>query len=352
MSGLTIQVGKSAFAKIEKDGLSPSSVRCVVGASGGAKWLVLRHIDRVIFGEWLPKAEQKIDLVGSSIGAWRMTLAAMNNPEAEWQRFEEGYKSWRATPGMTIDDLTRESWRTVNELFPAPKIKEALANPRRNLNIVAVRCKGLAAADHYVPLGLSTLAAAGTNTINRQGLKLFYDRVVFHSHQTPIAGLTGFNRQDIRLTEANLPAAIMASSSIPFVVHGVRDFDGARGGVYRDGGFIDYHFDEPWDAGDGIVLYPHFYEHLIPGWFDKKLKSRWTKGAAMADVVMISPNASFISELPGGKIPDRRNFRTMDNDARIEYWQEVLTESRRLGDELSELLQNHSKLMDSITILE
>lgn len=352
MRGLTIKAGRSAFTKIKQHGLSPASVRTVVGASGGAKWLVLRHIDRVIFGEWLTEAEQKIDLVGSSIGAWRMTLAAMKDPEAEWQRFEEGYISWRSSPGMTVDDMTRETWRTVRELFPEDKIKEVLSNPLRNLNIVAVKCKGMAAADHYVPLGLSTLAAAGANLINRQGLKLFYDRAVFHSHDKPIAGLAGFNRQDIRLTENNLTSAITASSSIPFVMHGVRDFEGANDGVYRDGGFTDYHFDEPWDGGGGVVLYPHFYDHLIPGWFDKSFKSRRTKPAALGDVVLISPSQSFIESLPGGKIPDRRDFRTMDNDERIKYWQTVLGDSRRLGDELAEMLQDHGKLMDTLSIVE
>ena len=280
MTSLTITAGPLAYRKIRENGLTPGMVRKVVGASGGAKWLVLRQIDKVVFGDFLKGSDHQIDLIGSSIGSWRMTLAAMRDPAQEFQRFEDIYLSYRYENGMTVDDVTRDSWAMARDLLPQDKCEEALGNPNRNLNIVAVRCKGIAAMESRVPLAASLLVTAGLNALSRRTLGLFYDRVVLHSHDEGVEGFDGFSRQDIRLTPGNLHAAILASGSIPFVMHGIQDFEGAGPGVYRDGGFTDYHFDEPWSVGDGIVLYPHFYDHLVPGWFDKGLKSRRASGAA------------------------------------------------------------------------
>ena len=48
--------------------------------------------------------------------------------------------------------------------------------------------------------------------------------------------------------------------------------------------------------------------------------------------------AEFVARLPGGKIPDRNDFYRMPNDERLRVWRTVVDESRRLADELRELI--------------
>ena len=249
---------------------------------------------------------------------------------------------------MTVDDVTRDTWQMVRELLPEDKCREAVSNPVRNINIVAVRCKGLAGMESRLPLGASMLLTAGANAISRKSLGLFYDRVILHSHEKAVEGLEGYGRQDIRLTANNVHAAVLASGSIPFVMHGIRDFEGSSQGVYRDGGFTDYHFDEPWRAGDGIVLYPHFYDYLVPGWFDKGMKKRRAGGSSVDDVLLVSPSREFVQTYLGGQIPDRRNFTSMDNADRLAFWRRTLDEGNRMADELTDLLADHDKLVDRL----
>lgn len=74
------------------------------------------------------------------------------------------------------------------------------------------------------------------------------------------------------MTPGNLKPALQASGSIPYLMNGVQQIPGAPKGVYRDGGPVDYHLDVPFGLdGSGIVLYPHFSQRIIPGWFDKHL---------------------------------------------------------------------------------
>ena len=116
----------------------------------------------------------------------------------------------------------------------------------------------------------------------------------------------------------------------------MRDPIGAPRGVYRDGGVADYHFGEEIDPDSGLALYPHFYSHLVPGWFDKSLRSRRTRGLRRA--VVLAPSEAFIASLPRGKIPDREDFSTLRNDERLAIWREVVRRSAELGDEFAELV--------------
>ena len=84
--------------------------------------------------------------------------------------------------------------------------------------------------------------------------------------------------QYTKVDQTNLHQTLMASGSIPLVLRGVKDINNAPHGIYRDGGIIDYHLDLPLaQASEGLVLYPHFFPVIKPGWFDKNLKSRHAK---------------------------------------------------------------------------
>lgn len=350
MKALRLIAGKTARARIEDRGLTPDLVRMVVGASGGPKWLILRGLDQFVFGEWLTGATRPIDMVGSSIGAWRMTLASHPEPGRMFRTFEDAYFRYRKEDGASPEAVTKASYRILNRIMGPDVCDEIVTNSQRNLNIVAVRCLGAAASQSRFFEGAGILGAAAANAISRPLLKNFFQRAVFHSGPDVAcsAAWADFDRIDVPLAAGALHDALMASGSIPFVVDAVRDIMGAPKGVYRDGGVIDYHFEVPWRYDDGIVLYPHFYGHLVPGWFDKSRQSRWVKGDVLAQQLILAPSDEFVATLPYARIPDRKNFIEMEDSERLPYWRQVVDMSYRLAEEFGELCQNHDQLMNRL----
>lgn len=349
MSALQLIAGETAKKRIKEHGLSPNLLRMIVGASGGPKWLVLKGIDRFLCHEFLPKADQKIDLVGSSIGAWRMTVYAHPEPGRIFDQFLEGYFSFRTEHAKTRDELTRVSYDILQRLFTEEETTRLLNNPNRNLNIVAVRGKGIAGSRQAWIEAIGILVSAFANAIDRKHLKSHFERAIFHSQNVanPEAW-QGFDILEARLTSHSLADALMASGSIPFLSAPVIDIDGAEKGVYRDGGVIDYHFDVPWQYTDGIILYPHFYGHIVPGWFDKSKPARHAAGPVWDQMLMLAPTDEFVQTLPGGKITDRKDFTQMSDDERLACWNTVISMSEQLAEEFAELLDDHGKLIDSL----
>jgi len=350
MEALRLIAGKTARQRIEDRGLTPDLIRLVVGASGGPKWLVLRGLDQAVFGEWLPAATQKIDMVGSSIGAWRMTMASHPDPAAMFPILEEGYFSYRKEDGATPENVTKASYAILQRVLGTDVCEAIVSNRKRNLNIVAVRCLGATASQSRFMEGAGLLGAAAANAIDRPLLGNFFQRAVFHSGAAVACSdaWSDFDRIDAPLKAGALHDALMASGSIPFVVEAVRDIMGAPKGVYRDGGVIDYHFDVPWSYEDGIVLYPHFYGHLVPGWFDKSRQSRRVSGGALDQQLILAPSDDFVASLPYGKIPDRKNFVDMEDSERLPYWRQVVDLSYRLADEFRMLTENQDMLLNRL----
>lgn len=348
MKTLRLLAGARAREKIESGGLTPDLVKLVVGASGGSKWLVLRGLDQFIFGEWLVKSTNETQLLGSSIGAWRMACAAQNNPAEAFNRFHEAYFNYRWKQGQSLDKTTDDSYDTLSEFLPFEFCHEAVSNAKRQLNIMAVRCKGLTASNNTILQSLGLFSAVGANAVSRSALGAFYERALFKSEAGGLdnSHFTGFDLVEGQLSKENLHDALMASGSIPFVTHAITDIKGIKEGSYRDGGIIDYHWDINWDVGEGIVLYPHFYPHITPGWFDKSIKRK--ARSAFENVLLLTPSEEFVASLPGGAIPDRRNFIHMSDEERLKFWNHTCRESYRLADEMSELLNDHNRLMDQL----
>jgi hypothetical protein len=143
------------------------------------------------------------------------------------------------------------------------------------------------------------------------------------------------------LTPENFKQALISSGSIPIVMEGISDIQGAQG-CFRDGGILDYHLDIPFlPDHDSLVLYPHFYETITPGWFDKRLNRKPTK-KNMENVILIAPSKQFVEKLPFKKIPDRKDFHTFKgkDQERQNYWKTVTQLNRLLGDEFSEAVQS------------
>jgi len=353
MHALQLVAGQTAAKRIEENGLTPELVRLVMGASGGAKWLVLKGLDQFVFGDWLPKAQQTIPMIGSSIGSWRITFAAHPKPAEMIQRFKDRYFDYRYQKGDKAADITRESYVMFDQLFSAEDRAQIIANKKRPIHIVAVRCKGPVASKITAVEIAGLMASAGANMVKRELIGKFYDRAVFHTGDSVALSdqWNDYNRIDIPLLPEALGDALMASGSIPFVVDPVENIVGAPEGVYRDGGMIDYHFDVPWRIDEGIVLYPHFYGHLVPGWFDKKIKKRWAGSDVLDHQLILAPSDEFVASLPYGAITDRKNFTDFDNETRLKYWETVVGESERLGEEFAELLEKPGALMDRMRIV-
>jgi hypothetical protein len=338
-STLSLLAGPDALRWIRERGLRVDDVDVVPGASGGPKWLVLAGLDRVLFGGFFKGRSRPLHLIGSSIGSWRLSCLAQADPVAALERFENAYVEQRYPPKPPPALVSETSGRILDDVLGRDGAEQILSHPWARLHVMTALCRGLSAAEHPRVQLLGLALAAMTNLVSRRTLGLHMERVIFHSagDTSPFAGLKDLPSVHVALTRENLRPALLASGSIPMVLSGVR-IPGARPGVYRDGGIIDYHLDLDFGPGEGLVLYPHFYPYVVPGWFDKSL--RWRRGQPLnfRRALIIAPSPELIARLPGGRIPDRDDFYRLSDAERIRAWRQVLSESRRLGDELWNLL--------------
>jgi hypothetical protein len=173
----------------------------------------------------------------------------------------------------------------------------------------------------------------------------FFRRTLFHDPRDvpPFFEMNDFTTDKVALDSGNLCSAIMASGAIPVAMEGVSGISGAPEGIYRDGGMIDYHMDIPFGTR-GLVLYPHFLNRIIPGWFDKHIFWRKPSAASMSGMLMLAPSPEFVRSLPLEKIPDRDDFRLfMGRDReRVRHWRKTIDMCRSLGDEFIEAVHSGS----------
>jgi hypothetical protein len=335
-SALTIRAGATARRVLAERGFDRDAFSTLIGASGGPKWLVLAGLDRVLPELLLSRRSTALDLVGSSIGAFRHACLAQRDSLGALDRFEAAYIEQAYERRPTPEEVTAESRRILDVLLGSHGIREILANEQLRTHVIAVRSRLPVASDARWALSAGLGAAAAANAVARRLLALFFQRVVF-SVGAPGLRFRGFGTREIVLDERNLSDALIASGSIPLVMAGIVDIPGAPRGRYRDGGIIDYHFDFRFDSRPGLTLYPHFFQHITPGWFDKALRWRGPARSGLHRVVMLSPSRDFVAKLPGGRIPDRSDFASMPTAERQRAWRDVVARSRALGDELGEL---------------
>jgi hypothetical protein len=198
--------------------------------------------------------------------------------------------------------------------------------------------------------------AAMVNAFGRRHLRHLADRMWFHDAR----GMPDFLRRDAAatgddahdfdtfrtlstpLSAINLHPALWASAAIPTVMDGVELLPGAPQGTYWDGGIIDYHLHLPYHRADGITLYPHFTDRIVPGWLDKPMPWRRARGQWLDNLVLVSPSPAYLDSLPHKKLPDRSDFKRFehDGDARERYWRKTMSESERMGDEFLRLAES------------
>jgi len=217
------------------------------------------------------------------------------------------------------------------------------------LHVLTNRCRGLASSERR-PLLLAGLGlAAAANFASRRHLGWQFARVVFHSRGEagPLGGLDDLPTHHAELTADNLEAALLASAAVPLLVPGVPIPSGPSG-IHRDAALLDYHPPPPASDSYKLALYPHFYEHLVPGWFDRSLPSRRVRGKVLDRTVILAPSESFIARLPGGKRPTRRDMFRFDRAERARRWREVWQRGTELGSALAELLGSPSRVRENL----
>ena len=331
-SPLRILAGSTALAHIQQHGLQADDISVMVGASGGPKWFCLYGLDQYLLSQFFKDRTQPLHLLGSSAGAWRFACYAQQDAAAASARFAKAYSEVTYPKHANMRLITQISQAIIDNVFPAQEnLQQVLNHPVMKLNLIVDRARGLNNSASKMLQGSGLLLAAGANLLNRRLLRHFYQRIHFHvaGDTAPFHHSAELPTQHVQLTQNNLKAAVIASGAIPMVLEPVQDIQGAGAGRYFDGGITDYHFNQPFTS-DGLVLYPHFYPELIPGWFDKSLRWRRANKAYLHNVILLCPSNNWVKSLPYGKIPDRKDFKLNDHE-RIRYWQQVLERSSELA---------------------
>lgn len=344
MSLLSLRAGAGAYRQLQRDGLTPAQISTVFGASGAAKWLAIYGLDRAIFAHWLAQAEHPIHLYGTSVGAFKLAAACHADPARALDALAQAYIEQSYPKGVTPDEIEREFRTILQVVVSEDKAGELLSHPRYRFGCAAVRCHGgLASSDPRRQAAACTRAAL-RNLQGRGALRPWLERVVFHDPRSefPLAladgvARDGYRTDTVALNRNNIAAALKASGSIPVYMHGMTGIPGAKAGVYRDGGLLDYH-PVPgyfWQQEPGIILYPHFYPDCKAGWFDKMLPWRKAAPELLDRALIISPTPEFFAATRLGRLPDRNDFiKYADrNSERVGLWQEVADLSHRLGEE-------------------
>ena len=348
MKALHIHVGERARRHIEANGLQPSDIRVVPAAAGGPKGLILNHLDRHLFGHWLPRGGHTVHLVGASIGAWRMATAGMADPVSSFADLAHGYIAQHIEPdaGRKMPSprrVTQGFTDTLNGFF-GEEVPGILSHPRYRLHVLTSRGRQVLrrATPARTMLGFTGLALG--NAVSRKAVGLFLERTVFSTpgEALPVP-LRDLPTGRVELNAGNFIPAMLASCSIPFMLEAVRDIPGAVPGSHWDGGIVDYHFHWHYAAMQpGLVLYPHFQKQVVPGWLDKAWK--WRHGATpwLDNMVLLAPNPAWVETLPGRKLPDRKDFTGLGREARVRAWTQAVAQAAQLADEWQDWLRRGS----------
>ena len=351
MKALCIYAGQQARQRLSQQGLSAAEVGVIPAAAGGPKGLILGSLDRFIFNEWLPTSQQAVDLVGASIGAWRMATACMPDSQAGLLRLEKDYihQHYELRPGEKFPSAQQvsDSFRENLDVFYGGSIESLLLHPRYRLHVLTSRGKGLLKREHPVLSLLGYGAAFLCNVFHRKAMGALLERVVFSSSGALPFGAQDYPTRHLSLTPGNFMDVLQASCAIPFVLKSVHDIEGAPSGAYWDGGITDYHLHLDWKTSassakqGGLVLYPHFQKSVVPGWLDKQLKWRHKATSFLDNTVVLAPNPEWVRTLPNGKLPDRQDFSTYGQDlqSRVKVWLAAVSASEQMADEFAAWLR-------------
>lgn len=333
---LRLLAGATAAEQLRERGFEADLFSTLVGASGGPKWLVLGGLDRALARRVVAGRRSPLDLLGSSIGAFRHACLAQSRPEQALARFETAYLAQSYPDRPAAAEVSAESRRILQALLGREGAGEIVENTRVRSHIVTTRLR----IPRGLPVRLGVGAAALANAFSRASLAVFLERIVFSSDVGAAPGFEALSTRHVALRPDNLEAAVLASGSIPFVMESVWDPPAAPPGVYLDGGLLDYHFDFRLRTRPGLVLFPHFFDRITPGWFDKALPWRRPGVRDLDRVLLVAPSADFVRSLPGGRVPDRLDFQRLPTRERQRIWREVVARCAQLGEVLEDWIES------------
>lgn len=337
-SVLSLRAGPGATEHLRRDGLSPGDIACVPAAAGGPKGLALLPFDRLLHREWL-SGIPRLELIGASVGAWRMAALAQPDPLSAIERLQHAYvrdQEYQEHP--TPQDISAGCRRIARAVLGGRPLE---TRPGVALAIVTARARGPLAGTQSK---LAFARAGVSNALSRRRLAAHLERVVFTSGTPQLVAqpFDEFGLQQVPLRLDNQEDALVASGTIPLICAPVQDVPGAPDGLYWDGALVDYHLLLPYGrlTRDGgrrrIVLYPHFNDYVTPGWLDKHLPWRRTPRDHpwLDDVLLVAPSPAFLATLPNGKLPDRQDFYRygQDHAARARDWERAIGECGRFAE--------------------
>lgn len=334
-----IYAGQSAYSHIKQHGFKVSDIRMFLAASSGPKWLVLHGFDQYYISRLTTefKRQQPVDLLGTSAGAWRMACYAQNDAQAAHTRLTNAYIEQGYSDKPSGDEIHASCRNMVNTLLGEKGAAEVINHPCARLHLITTQCHGLASKQHRFWQGLGFALAAVGNLLSRRSLGLSFTRIVMHhpKQKPPLESVKDLPSRYQALKEQELADSILSTGCIPVLTKGVTNIAGK--GLYQDGGITDYGFDLPFNPKRGFVLYPHFANTPVPGWFDKPLKWRKPSHENYSRTILLVPKQQFIDSLPFGKIPDRNDFVKLKDEQRKEYWREVVQRTMIFSQQLTQL---------------
>ena len=343
LHALALHAGPAARERLLDEGLRPDQFGLLVGASGGAKWLVLAALDRVLFPWLMHHRSTPLACVGSSIGAWRHLCLAQEDPAAATTRFEAAYIAQRYETRPTPQHVSAVSRGILDELLGREGAHRVAKHPLIRTHIVAARARAPWRVSSKPALLAAATATALGNLLHRGTLEASLERGCFHTGDaTEALRFPRLGTRYLGLTEHNVADAAMASGSIPLVSAGVETL--VPGEVFWDGGMTDYHFGPGLSGHEGLVLYPHFYPHFAPGWFDKALPWRRRRADAWPGLVLLCPTPEFVRSLPGGRVPERGDFSRFSTEERQRRWKVASGAAVTLAEEFQEIVASRHAL--------
>jgi len=337
-----LRAGPAAAEHVRRHGLEPADIACMPAAAGGPKGLGLIPLDRMLYRDWLGAAP-RVELVGASVGAWRMAALAQPDPLAALERLQQCYvHDQRYPPRPGPREVATACRRIAQAVLGGRGTLEI--RPGVALSIVTSRARGpLRSTESRLAFGRAVVS----NALSRRRLARHLERVLFQAGEASFLHrpFDDFGLVSVPLDASNTEDALLASGTIPLLASPVRDIAGAPAGHYWDGALVDYHLllpypglEAPGPAGDRrrIVLYPHFSTELTAGWLDKHLP--WRRHASahpwLANLLLVAPSPAMLARLPNRRLPDRRDFYRYgaDHAARERDWQRAIDECERFAE--------------------
>ncbi|MGC6512549.1 MAG: patatin-like phospholipase family protein [Parvibaculales bacterium] len=345
---LDILAGPTAYRHIQENGLQPSDITRIMGASGASKWLTIAGLDIVIFGDWLAESRHDISLFGTSVGAFKLAAAASSNSAEKLTQLADLYAAYddSGLSGSMRDVITQSTRNMIHTVLNREISEQILNNPRFRYHCGTVRPLGWFAADSLAQQSMALTSALAKSPFSRTELSHLCERVIFQDPRSRESIVQGdaYPTTVLDLTPDNLIDAVMSSGSMPVYMHPVSHTVQEKRENLYDGGMLDYHPvpDVFWQPDHGLTLYPHFYSTVKLKWFDKFYPWRRAGARELDRVILLCPSRAFIDTLPDRRIPSRQDFRryAKNPDIRAQKWTETVERSHELGYDFMQVVQS------------